>query len=71
VREVRVHPVLKSMRIVLLAGVAAVALSACASNRTSTADPVETGSISSDATSLGQLAARWPPCAPPASPSRP
>jgi Flp pilus assembly protein TadD len=47
------------MRIVLLAGVAALALSACASNRASMADPIETGSIGSDATSLGQLAARY------------
>ncbi|MEO7221960.1 MAG: tetratricopeptide repeat protein [Devosia sp.] len=58
-RKVRVHPALKSMRVVLLAGVAALALSACASNRASMADPIETGSISSDATSLGQLAARY------------
>jgi Flp pilus assembly protein TadD len=47
------------MRIVLLAGVAAFALGACASNRASTSDPIETGSISSDASSLGQLAARY------------
>jgi Flp pilus assembly protein TadD len=57
--EVRVHPALKSMRIVLLAGVAALALSACASNRASMSDPVTTGAISADATSLGQLAARY------------
>jgi Flp pilus assembly protein TadD len=56
---VRVHPVLKSMRVVLLAGVAALALSACASNRASMSDPIETGSIGSDSTSLGQLAARY------------
>jgi Flp pilus assembly protein TadD len=47
------------MRIVLLAGVAALALGACASNRASMSDPIETGSISSDASSLGQLAARY------------
>lgn len=56
---VRIHPTLKSLRIVLLAGVAALALSACASNRTSMQDPVTTGSISGDATSLAQLAARY------------
>ena len=47
------------MRIVLLAGVAALALGACASNRASMSDPIETGSIRSDASSLGQLAARY------------
>ena len=47
------------MRIVLLAGVAALALGACASNRASMQDPVTTGSISGDATSLAQLAARY------------
>ena len=47
------------MRIVLLAGVAALALSACASNRASMADPIATGSISSSPTSLAQLAARY------------
>jgi Flp pilus assembly protein TadD len=47
------------MRIVLLAGVAALALSACASNRASMADPIATGSISADATSLAQLGARY------------
>ena len=47
------------MRIVLLAGVAALALSACASNRASMSDPIETGSISSDPSALGQLAARY------------
>ncbi len=56
---VRVQTALKSMRIVLLAGVAALALSACASNRASMQDPITTGSISADATSLGQLAARY------------
>lgn len=43
----------------MLAGVAALALSACASNRTSMQDPVTTGSISGDATSLAQMAARY------------
>ena len=57
--EVRVQTALKSMRIVLLAGVAVLALSACASNRASMSDPIETGSISSDGSSLGQLAARY------------
>jgi Flp pilus assembly protein TadD len=47
------------MRIVLLAGVAALALSACASNRASMADPIATGSISADASSLAQLGARY------------
>lgn len=47
------------MRIVLLAGVAALALSACASNRASMADPITTGSISADASSLAQLGARY------------
>jgi len=56
---VRIHPTLKSLRIVLLAGVAALALNACASNRTSMQDPVTTGSISGDATSLAQMAARY------------
>ena len=55
----RVQTALKSMRIVLLAGVAVLALSACASNRASMSDPIETGSISSDGSSLGQLAARY------------
>ena len=55
----RVHTVLKSMRVVLLAGVAALALSACASNRAGMSDPVETGSISSDATSVAKLAAHY------------
>ena len=55
----RIHPTLKSLRIVLLAGVAALALNACASNRTSMQDPVTTGSISGDATSLAQMAARY------------
>jgi Flp pilus assembly protein TadD len=52
------HPALKSMRVILLAGVAALALSACASNRTMQ-DPVTTGAISGDASTLGQLAARY------------
>jgi Flp pilus assembly protein TadD len=56
---VRIHPTLKSLRIVLLAGVAALALSACASNRTSMQDPITTGSISGDAASLAQMAARY------------
>ena len=47
------------MRIVLLAGVAALALSACASNRASMTDPVETGSISADGSSLAKLAAHY------------
>jgi Flp pilus assembly protein TadD len=55
---VRMHPALKSMRVILLAGVAALALSACASNRTMQ-DPVTTGAISGDASTLGQLAARY------------
>lgn len=55
----RVQTVVKSMRVVLLAGVAALALSACASNRASVADPITTGSISSDASSIAQLAARY------------
>jgi Flp pilus assembly protein TadD len=55
----RVQTVVKSMRIVLLAGVAALALSACASNRASMTDPIATGSIQADATSLAQLAARY------------
>ena len=38
---------------------AMLALSACASNRTSMQDPVTTGSISGDATSLAQMAARY------------
>jgi Flp pilus assembly protein TadD len=57
--EVRVQAALKSMRIALLAGVAALALSACASNRASMSHPIETGSISSEAASLGQLGARY------------
>ena len=57
--QVRVQTAYKSMRIVLLAGVAALALSACASNRASMSDPIETGSISSDPSALGQLAARY------------
>ncbi|RYE08916.1 MAG: tetratricopeptide repeat protein [Hyphomicrobiales bacterium] len=36
---VRVHPILKPMRVLLLAGVAALVLSACASNRSSMAQP--------------------------------
>jgi Flp pilus assembly protein TadD len=56
---VRVQTVYKSMRILLLAGVAALALGACASNRASMSDPIETGSISSNPSSLGQLAARY------------
>jgi Flp pilus assembly protein TadD len=59
VREVRVQTALKSMRIVLLAGVAALALSACASNRASMADPIETGSIQPGSSSLAELAARY------------
>ena len=55
----RVQTVVKSMRIVLLAGVAALALSACASNRASMTDAIATGSISADASSLGELAARY------------
>jgi Flp pilus assembly protein TadD len=47
------------MRVLLLAGVAALALSACASNRASMSDPIETGSISSDGSTLSQLAARY------------
>ena len=47
------------MRVALLAGVAALCLSACASNRASMADPIATGSISADASSLAQLAARY------------
>jgi len=50
---------MKSLRVILLAGVAAVALSACASNRASMSDPIEKGSISGDATTIGQLAARY------------
>lgn len=56
---VRIHPALKSLRIVLLAGVAVLALSACASNRASMQDPLTTGSISGDASSLAQLSARF------------
>ena len=52
-------PAVKSMRALLLAGVAALALSACASNRASMSDPIETGSISSDGSTLSQLAARY------------
>jgi len=57
--QVRVQTAYKSMRIVLLAGVAALALSACASNRASMSDPIETGSISSDGSTLSALAARY------------
>ncbi len=55
----RAQTMMKSMRIVLLAGVAALALSACASNRASMADPIVTGSIDGSATSVAQLAARY------------
>ncbi len=55
----RVQTIVKSMRVVLLAGVAALALSGCASNRASMADPIVTGSIDADGTSLAQLAARY------------
>ena len=55
----RVQTVVKSMRIVLLAGVAALALSACASNRASMTDPIETGSIQGDSSTLVDLAARY------------
>lgn len=47
------------MRVLLLAGVAALALSACASNRASMTDPVETGSISADGSSLAKLASHY------------
>lgn len=47
------------MRIVLLAGVAALALGACASNRASMADPVVTGSIEGSGSSIAALAARY------------
>lgn len=55
----RVQTVAKSMRIVLLAGVATLALSACASNRASMTDPIATGSITGDAGSVAQLAERY------------
>jgi Flp pilus assembly protein TadD len=57
---VRVHPVLKSMRVLLLAGVAAVALSACASNRSSMSQPDFAGQPAAQSQStLGELAARY------------
>ncbi len=53
-------PVLKSFRLILLAGVAAVALGACASNRASMAQPDFSGGSASDtATAVGQLQARY------------
>jgi Flp pilus assembly protein TadD len=55
----RVQTVVKSMRILLLAGVAVLALSACASNRAGIADPITTGAIQADSGSLAQLAARY------------
>ncbi len=57
---VRVSPTLKSMRILLLAGVAALALSACASNRSSMAQPDFAGQshVASQQT-LAELAARY------------
>lgn len=55
----RVQTVVKSMRIALLAGVAALALGACASNRASMTDPIETGSIQGDSATLAELAARY------------
>ena len=55
----RVQTSVKSMRMLLLAGVAALALGACASNRASMTDPIATGSIQADTTTLSQLAARY------------
>jgi Flp pilus assembly protein TadD len=57
---VRVHPALKTMRILLLAGVAALALSACASNRSSMSQPDFTGQPGAQSQqTLIELAARY------------
>jgi len=56
----RVFPGLKSFRLLLLAGVAAVALGACATNHTTMAQPDFTGaSAQQSADALNQLAARY------------
>jgi Flp pilus assembly protein TadD len=57
---VRVHPLLNSMRVLLLAGVAAAALSACASNRASMAQPDFAGQSATESrATLSELAARY------------
>jgi Flp pilus assembly protein TadD len=56
----RALPALKSMRTLLLAGVAVAALSACASNRSSMAQPDFAGqSVAESHTNLAELAARY------------
>jgi Flp pilus assembly protein TadD len=53
-------PSLKSLRFLLLAGVAAVALSACATNHTSMSQPDFSGASAADnATAVSQLAAHY------------
>lgn len=57
---VRVSPALKSMRALLLAGVAALALSACASNRASMSQPDFSGqSLNASQQTLAELAGRY------------
>ena len=57
---VRVHPALKSMRVLLLAGVAALALSACASNRASMSEPDFSGrGMDGSQLTLAKLDARY------------
>jgi Flp pilus assembly protein TadD len=57
---VRVYPTLKSMRVLLLAGVAALALSACASNRASMNLPDFAGQPAGSAQhTLAELGARY------------
>jgi Flp pilus assembly protein TadD len=54
------NPMMKSFRLVLLAGVAALAVSACATNRTNiAATDFSSQSAAGQASALGQLAARY------------
>ena len=55
------NPMKRTFRLALLAGVAALAVSACATNRTNVATQPDFGSLSAaqQSSTLGQLAARY------------